>query len=383
MNWYMFSIDRSSTEPLYHQVKVMLENKIQSGSYVKNQSIPTERELATELGLSRLTVRRAMVELAKQGLLRRVPGRGTFVNPEPRVPSGRSTPADTRETMPTIAFVSEETSIPHGDFTLRLLNGLRDSSKSALLTLRTVGRDPSELLAGLKADRSVRGIVALWITDATVVAALSQTGLPTVLYECIEPPEGLPPLDAIAHGDEVGAYNAVRALILAGHQDIACLTQVVDLNLNTEISKPAHDRQEGYIRAMRKHGLPVDPGRIHTVVPSGSASYAMGRRLLSDPSAKRPTAFFCSDDMIAAGLMAAARDLGVHVPNQLSVVGFGDLGVFSSPALSSVRMEIESSGREAIRLLEQRMADPQRKGQRLILPTEYIARSSVGPPGCD
>jgi len=226
-------------------------------------------------------------------------------------------------------------------------------------------------------------VVALWIYDSAMVTALSQTGLPTVLYECIDPPEGLPPLDAIAHGDEAGAFNAVRALIMAGHQDIACLIQVVDLNQNTVMSKPAHDRQEGYMRAMRRHGLPVDPGRIHTVVPSGSASYAMGRRLLSDPSAKRPTAFFCSDDIIAAGLMAAAKDVGVHVPNQLSVVGFGDLGVFSSPALSSVRMEIESSGREAIRLLEQRMADPRRKAERLILPTEFITRGSVGPPGHD
>ncbi len=69
--------------PLYHQVEEELERRIQRGNWKPGDRIPTERALAEHYGVSRITVRRAVLDLVQKGLLYRVPGKGTFViNPK-------------------------------------------------------------------------------------------------------------------------------------------------------------------------------------------------------------------------------------------------------------------------------------------------------------
>lgn len=72
-------LDKSSSIPVYYQLKEIIQNRIQSGEYVEGGSIPSERELAKDFGISRMTVRQALNQMVAEGLLVREKGRGTFV----------------------------------------------------------------------------------------------------------------------------------------------------------------------------------------------------------------------------------------------------------------------------------------------------------------
>jgi len=353
----MIKLDKGAKDPLYLQVKAGLLAQINAGAFTPDKPIPTERELAESLGLSRLTVRRSIVELAQQGLLRRIPGRGTFII------IGAAKPPITA-----ISLVLAGTEIPYdlsGPFFMHLLSGLYSTIQPATLSLRGMATSAEQM-------RDCQGMVALWVMDEQKLRDLAAIGVPLVGYECAPDPAN-PLFDNVSHANEVGSYTAACSLINLGHRDIGMVMHPTTV---------AAERRAGFERAMRQHGLAVPPERVYNSMATSEAGYAVGRRLLLDPS-KAPTALLCTDDTIAYGIMAAAQEHGRAVPGFMSIIGYGDLGKFTTPALSSVRMDIAASGREAVRLLRERSANPSLPPRSIILPTEYIRRASCGPPRAD
>ena len=73
-------LDPQSPKPLHVQLEEIIREKIKSGDWTENSRIPSENELSREYGLSRMTVRSVILRLAQEGLLYRVPGKGTFVS---------------------------------------------------------------------------------------------------------------------------------------------------------------------------------------------------------------------------------------------------------------------------------------------------------------
>lgn len=350
----MIKLHKGSKDPLYLQVKAGLLAQINSGAFSPDEPIPTERELADSLGLSRLTVRRSIVELAQQGLLRRIPGRGTFII------TGAAKPA-----FSTISLLLTGEQVPYdlgGPFFMHLLSGLYTAVQPATLALRGVGTAMDQL-------QDSQGIVALWVLEQQKLSELAALGIPVVGYECASDPAA-PAFDNISHANEAGSYGAACSLINLGHRDIGMVMH------GTSVAK---ERHAGFERAMRQHGLPIPPERVISTMDTSEAGYATGRRLLLEPE-KAPTALICTDDTLAFGVMAAMQEAGRPLPSYMSIIGFGDLGSFTTPALSSVRMDIAASGREAVRLLKERSANPSLPPRSVILPTEYIRRASCGPP---
>jgi DNA-binding LacI/PurR family transcriptional regulator len=349
----MIKLDKGSSDPLYRQIKEGLLAKIHSGAFPPDEPIPTERELAESLGLSRLTVRRSILELVDEGLVRRIRGRGTFiVTGAPKAP------------INAVAFVLSE-DVPldlGGPFLAHLLFGLHVACQPAFLSLRNVPQESTEL-------KDCQGIVALWVLNSESLRRVTESGIPVVGYEC---PPGVsgPVYDTIGHDNEAGAFAAVSSLISLGHRDIGCVTQPTSGGL---------ERKAGYERAMLKHGLKPTAERMYTCMSTGEAGYAFGRTLLAHAKTA-PTALFCSDDLIANGVLIAMNELGLRCPDFMSIVGFGDLGLFCTPSLSSVRMDIRTSGRDAILLLKERAADPSLPARHHVLPTEFIRRASCGSP---
>jgi DNA-binding LacI/PurR family transcriptional regulator len=91
---------------------------------------------------------------------------------------------------------------------------------------------------------------------------------------------------------------------------------------------------------------------------------------------------FCDDDVIAAGLYLAARERGVRIPEDLSVIGFDDMD-FSrvlSPPLTTVALDAELLGSTSFELLEKRLSGT-RTQKRIVLPAELLVRESTAPPG--
>jgi DNA-binding LacI/PurR family transcriptional regulator len=360
----MITVLKKSPRPLYEQIKEGLREQIQQGLYKAGAAIPDERALAAELGISRMTVRRAIVELSREGLLERVSGRGTFV---------RDSIAPRRHTKTgAVAVVSAQDPLrPAPQYYYRMLQGIACGSEEISLPLafRQVAEPLDGFIADLRQDRNLKGIIAIWLDEATL-RLLSKLSIPVVALESIQSRE-LPLFDEVTHDGRDGVFSAVSHLIALGHRRIALMRSDGENSITGR-------RRIGYEQAFTAAGIEVRPELIHRVSFCSDLAYAAAKNILSGPDC--PTAFVCTGDCLAIGVMTAALERGMRLPGDLSVVGFGDESVFTSPQLSTVRVPLEQLGLSAIRMLAQRMKDSARPLQHLVMPTEWILRASCDCP---
>jgi LacI family transcriptional regulator len=166
-----------------------------------------------------------------------------------------------------------------------------------------------------------------------------------------------------------GAYDATRYLLELGHRRIGFITGAMELGC-------AVDRLAGYESALSDFGIQADPSLVRTGDFFRPQGFAGAYALLEGPNP--PTAIFASNDEMALGVMEAARVLGLHIPDDISVVGFDDIYQASvvHPALTTVRQPMEQMGRTATRMLLELIADPRQQMGRVTLPTTLVVRES-------
>ncbi len=154
------------------------------------------------------------------------------------------------------------------------------------------------------------------------------------------------PVPYVGADDVRGAYLATRHLIELGHRKIG---YVGDAFPDAFGFTTGQDRFNGYRKAMDEAGLSTDESWVGFGRHGRSEAIALGTRVLSQPN--RPTALFVMADLQALGCIAAAQNLGLRVPDDVSIVGFDDIEVSSHVGLTTVRQHLTESGRVAARYL--------------------------------
>jgi DNA-binding LacI/PurR family transcriptional regulator len=352
---------------MHAQLRNAILAQIANGGMAAGSRLPDERTLAQELKISRTTVRRAFLDLVKQGALVRMRRRGTFV-------------AATRAATPrpsggeAIAVIAPPTQVGAGQtlFYHRILDGLQDAAErlGRKVFLRRMTEDAAGLVATLNADAQTGGVVVLGIVDPAVLHALAGLTAPVVMVDSGPvPPDAN--WDSVEHDAQDGAYQAVAYLLQLGHRRIGLLNYLPETTASRQ-------REAGYARALAQYGLSVQPEWIFRGPLSVPSAYATTRHVLA--RSQKLTALFCTSDELALGAMAAAQEHDLDIPEDISIAGFGDLGHISVPALSSVRISLEQMGAMAADLLEQRSADRARPGRRIVMPVEFVARGSCDCP---
>ena len=146
--------------------------------------------------------------------------------------------------------------------------------------------------------------------------------------------------------DRNGAAEVADYLLGLGHTDIALVT-------GPQVYRSAIERTQGFLEAMANKGVQVPKARVVEAGDSFESGVAAAGRLLSGE--RRPTAIFCGNDEMAAGVYQVAMRAGIDIPRQLSVVGFDDSPLASRlwPSLSSVRRHTRDTGRIAAAMLIQ------------------------------
>lgn len=199
-------------------------------------------------------------------------------------------------------------------------------------------------------------------------ALTGNAAVPVVLVERTAP--GLP---SVRLDVEAGTDAVLAHLADLGHTRIGHLRG----GLDQETFARRRARWERHVR-----GAGEDPDALPSVptLLRVDAAIDAGRELLEHPA--RATAVLCDDDIIAAGLCVAAREAGVRIPEDLSVVGFDDLEVSRvlDPPLTTVRIDGEALGAEAVGVLLARL-DGRRARRETVLPVELVVRRSTGRPG--
>nr|WP_242659668.1 LacI family DNA-binding transcriptional regulator [Thermostaphylospora chromogena] len=333
-----------------------------NGLYRERARRPTLEEVAARAGVSRSTVSRVI--------------NGEHVSAESRqvvmhavrelgyVPNLAARSLVTRRTG-TIALAVPDA--PGGDPWFSTV------IRSAVRELEEAGKQVALMLAGSSAGRRrveqvaaaghVDGVLLVCVADADPLpAALARTAAPVVLLGKPAGAAGLPYVEIDNLG---GAAAAVRHLLERGRRRIATIGGPTD-------TAAGRERLAGYREAMREAGSPATVA-LGDLTPASGAE-AMRRLLAEHPGLD---AVFAAGDSMAIGALAALREAGRRVPDDVAVVGFDDVdaAAYTVPPLTTVHVPAAEQGAAAARLLLDRLGgariDPR------LLPARLIVRASA------
>jgi DNA-binding LacI/PurR family transcriptional regulator len=241
---------------------------------------------------------------------------------------------------------------------------------------RSVAREQAALRAFFE-HRADGLIVATRETKETndFLIRLAHPGMPMVV---VGRQFNHPRVDHVTADHWKGGYEAVEHLISLGHQSIG----FIGVSL---VNGAGLRRFRGYLDALRDHKLPVNgklivgPDRV--TGPDYSTQddgYEAMKRLLAQR--KRPTAILARNDFTAMGAMYAIRDAGLNVPDEIAIVGFDNvpLSAYTTPTLTTVDQAILQQGREAARLMLERITEARvRERREVCLDCNLIIREST------
>ena len=314
-------------ELTYKTIEKEILRRINAGVYVPGGQLPTERELEKELGASRLTIAKGLANLVSSGYITRTQGRGSFVCEElPR----RSELRHGKSGSGIVKFISpglpEQTAVRHG-----VLEGLYTITSS---TDRHVGIEfyttLEQQLVALRSysDQINEGMVIWPALDSRLLPQLKKMQddrFPFVLVDVFLPELNC---DYIISDNCLGAETMINHLIACGHRKISYFSATPD---RVSLS----ERLAGVISALSKNGVPITAGTI-SVIPCGDSVvsslksaqntiYLRTRLQELLGSADAPTAIFASNDWIAMAIYNILEELGVKVPEDISIAGFDNI----------------------------------------------------------
>lgn len=229
--------------------------------------------------------------------------------------------------------------------------------------------------------RGIRGVI-LGSSPLSLrhMAGVTKRGLQVVAFDRLTLNEAGLELDSVSVDNALGARLAIEHLLALGHRRIAFVSGPIS-------SANRRDRLEGYRATLRAAGITLDPRLEWTenVNPSDDEEFVteIGRAAAvallkqADP----PTAFFAINDMTAVGIYAGCRELGLHIPRDISVVGFDDIHLcrIVNPPLTTVRQPLGALMKSAVDLLIGRLeGNEKRPPVHHTLTPELVSRESTG-----
>ena len=272
-----------------------------------------------------------------------------------------------------LALVSDE--IATTPYAGQMILGAQEAASRHgwLLMLVNSGGDVEVEAAEIAAlrQRQVDGFLYATMYHRRVEVAEPLRGVPTVLLDASADDPSYP---SVVPDERHGGYTATRALLDAGHTQVALVNNVDDI--------PATRlRREGYDAALGEAGLGVDEGLVLVEESLAAGGYRAGGVLLDrDP---RPTAIFCFNDRMAMGVYQAAAERGLRIPEDLSVVGFDNQELIADglrPGLTTVALPHYEMGAWAVDALIGRIKEPETTAEQALLRCPLVERGSVAAP---
>jgi LacI family transcriptional regulator len=228
------------------------------------------------------------------------------------------------------------------------------------------GSDPLLRFLSTKVDGII--LARTCVSDA-YIRGLQRQRIPFVLFG--QETSGIV-ADSIMPNNQQGAVDVMAHLIERHHY------RRIAFAGRSEDQTHSLARYEGYCQALQSAGLPWDADLVVSGAFAESSGYGAMNQLLdlADP----PQAVFFANDQMALGALAAAHERQVRIPEDVAIVGFDDINAaaYVQPPLTTVRQDIREQGMLAVRLLLQRMDDPEAETQTVLLPTQLVVRRSCG-----
>ena len=335
------------------RTRYYLMNYIQEKCLLDGARIPSENQLVQKLKYSRGTIRHAIEDLVAEGILERRSGSGTFLKCKKKI------------TIPSLPKIHGQAVFiaPGDDFFSRMASAIEKvfySRGLSFLHLPVYHREDEMDALRLALNRPIDGILlsAADISFYDSIAPILQN-IPFVFVNHDFPCQGI---DCVSSNDSFGSYNATRYLISLGHRKILHLA-------GPAVTTTGKARLSGYLRAINERGLEELAlfnflSNCETLNSSGS-SY---------------TAIFAYNDFYAASAIHFLQNQGLRVPNDISVLGYGNIlrDIDTPLKLTTVDQNPELIGQHAAKRLIAKIfrEDHGTGAQSILIPTQLFIRDS-------
>lgn len=275
-----------------------------------------------------------------------------------------------RQRTENIAFIIHEKQYPANmnPFYSPILDAVvRETSKRNYSVFVTTNHDSRLPNGEICITKKMDGVIFAGEADPEVVESFLSQKIPVVL---LNNEMHMDQLTCIVVDHYQGAVAAMEHLYERGHRRIGLISG--------KFSRQVYEaRLQGYLDVMKQHHLPIDESFMATIEPAAQDAIAVMTEMLKRE--EHPTAFFCTNDTIAAGAVKAAIRLGLRVPEDVAIVGFDDSLVsrMVEPELTTVRIDTSKMGQmAAVRLFEfiEQESEPT---EIVTIPTSLVIREST------
>ncbi|HIJ65359.1 MAG TPA: GntR family transcriptional regulator [Candidatus Hydrogenedentes bacterium] len=333
--------------PLYELIKRDLKSLMENGDLPEGARVPSELDLARKYGVSRNPTRQALRDLELEGYITRAPGRGSFV--APRAQHQRLFAVNGWRTV-AVACPGLEC-----HYTRKVIQGFVQGTQErgvhAMVYFRRLStEDEFDFLADIR-NSGIEG-VAFWLQHTSqqildLLRKFYQSAYPFVLLDRFV--RGLDADFVVTDNEDVG-YQLTSELIRRGHTDIGLLTFEPE-------ATSSYDRVAGHRRALEEAGILFTEELMAVHDPQGDPLSALVDRIMAHR--RRPTAFFCNNDGLAAMLLDELAERGYGVPGDIELATVDDNELVEALDVSMVTASQAGleMGRESAKVLLARIDD--------------------------
>jgi len=360
-------IDPRKRTPLHRQVADILRTEISAGKLKVDQRIDSHTTLANKHGVSLITVKRALNDLIREGLLYSRVGKGTFVQ---RRPSAQTVPG-TRS----IGLVLRDLKSP---FFSPIVHSVEEYASckgyNVLISNSAEKKDKEESLLQHYLEIGVGGIILASMTHeysaSHALRTIHDMNYPCVMVSYVKDPD----IYFVGTDHEQGGYLAARHLLDLGFRDIGYV--------NGETGNVVGDlRKKGFIRALQEAAVPVREKFFFRLRLGGewndyNSGYEVGEEFWK--LAVRPAAMFLYNDLSALGFEQAVLDHGLSIPDDVALVGFDGIerGQYAPVPLTTVQQPFEKIGSLAVENLIKRI-EHEPVNIKTVLEPNIVVRAST------
>ncbi len=361
-------IDLNSPVPLYRQVAEDIRARIDSGEYKVGEQVGSQQELSRRYNVSPITVKKAVADLIREGVLFSRVGKGTYVaQPQNHIDYSGS---------PTIGFVLRDLNSP---FFSRILTSVERAAYgnryNLLLANSSNQADVEESQIEHFLNLGVNGIIIASMshryTASPPIRNLERGNFPYVLVSYIVDED----ICFVGTDHEQGGYIATEHLIRLGYTRIGYID-------GEEGNRVGELRQRGYLQALAHYDLAAHPEDVYRLGQRGEwrdyeSGYEIGDSFAS--LASRSEAVFVYNDLAALGFQRAVLDAGLKVPADVAIVGFDDItqGLTAPVPLTTIHQPTEEIGKLAVNTLIRKINNEVITRRRILAPT-LVVRNSCG-----
>lgn len=365
-----------SGQALYVQIERWIRNAIENQSLQAGDQLPTEAALCEHFRVSRSTIRQAISQLERDGLVTRIRGKGTFLREARPANASHAAPASTPER--TIGLIACR---KHDTLQMEILLGLERAAKSrdysVIFSCSGDSADGEMQEIERMMNRGVQGIVVMPVSNRDTTPGVEHLMAQRVPFVLVDRYLSRLSCDYVTSDNYTGAYRATEHLILLGYRRLAyvCMGESTLTTVSVEM------RYKGFCGALDAYGLQSLIRPAHKIDVSDKEAVAgLLKELALESPNDLPPAIVAAHDAVAMSLMQTASRLGLTAPQHFAIVGFDDLpiaGQISVP-LTTVAQQRFEMGFRAGHMLMDKIESRMDSNGKLELPVSLVVRKSCG-----